>query len=213
MAAGLNSLEVYQVGMSSRQNNVHAVGQLSQCLILPDLLTMFTVPVLDVTVLIAVGGNSLNMDDFAANSGNNNVLNVGQLGQSLVSPNLLTFVADPVLDLAVIVAAGLDGFEVDNFAAGCGQNHVLDVGQLSQSLILPDALTVIADPVLDLAFVVATGSDCIEVNQVLVTARNLKDSGDSQSCLGSLPVFILGANIQHNVVTSRNLHGVGVGIT
>ena len=63
----------------------------------------------------------------------------------------------------------------------------------------------------------------LQINGVLVSALGVfatfatftgyEGSGDSQSCLGSLPVFILGANIQHNVVTSRNLHGVGVGIT
>ena len=157
-----------------RKDNIHSVGELSTSLICPNLLTVLTVPILDVTVLGTRRSNSLNVDSCGIVScGKNYVLNVGKLSKSLICPNLLTLVADPVLDLTVIVTAGLDSFVMyKKVAALCRDNYVLNIGDLSKSLVSPYSLTTVADPILGVTGVVAACLNSVHMNEVGVACGN-----------------------------------------
>ena len=174
VATGLHSVEVDDGVVEDTQLNAQGVGDLGQSLVSPILLAVGAEPVLDVTLRLAGGSHSLDvLQVLAADIRQNHILGVGQLSQSLILPILLAIGAEPVLDLAVVVATGLDGLEVHHIAALSRQDHVLGVGDLGQSLISPEALAIGAEPVLDVTNVVATGLHSVEVNQTGVDVTDL----------------------------------------
>ena len=54
--------------------------------------------------------------------------------------------------------------------AGSGKDYALSIGKLSESLIRPYALTIIANPVLNVTIHMATGSNCINVSKSVMAA-------------------------------------------
>ena len=173
VATGLNSLEVNYLAANCGKDYVLDVSELSKLLVLPNLLALVAYPMLDVTVAVARGNNALKANYLAANCGKYYVLNVGKLGESLILPYLLTLVAYPMLDLTVKVARGSDSLEVNYLTANCGNNYVSDIGKLLEISILPYLLTLVAYPVLNVTIVVATGLNCVKVNNL--TAKCGKD--------------------------------------
>ena len=167
VAAGINSVEVNGVVLGSSNLHVLDVGQLGQSLVGPNLLALGAIPVLDVTLGLAGGLHSGNVGSGGLQSGNDDVLDVGNLGQSLVDPNLLAIVADPVLNVTIVVATGSHSVEVSHVAALSGNDGAQVVGHLSQSLVGPEALALIAVPVLDVTDVVATGLHSVKVENAL----------------------------------------------
>ena len=239
VATGSNRLHMNDVVLGNADHYVLGVGQLSQGLILPILLTIGAIPVLDVTLLVAGGILSLHvLQILAAGGGQDHVLGVGQLSQGLILPVLLALGAEPVSDLAVVVASGLDGLESDHFAALSGDDDVLGVGQLSQSLVSPEALALGAEPVLDVTVVVATGLHRVKVDDalgvdgtdlaaqvtigiagsvILVLATNGRITLNSDSTVGSLENNGLGTLVRTveesgGIVVHNQRIGAGSGI-
>ncbi len=101
-----------------------------------------------------------------------------------------------------------------NVAAQRRNDHVLDVGDLSQGLIGPDGLAIIAHPVLHVAVVVATRLDSVEVNETFV--RAFLNSGCKADCplnvaFGSRPrvgrIIRVDDDLDH--ITGRDLNFIG----
>ena len=146
---------------------------------------------------------------LAAGSGQDHALGVGDLGQSLVSPELLTLGAVPVLDVAIVVASRSNSLEVSDSAAGSGQDHALGIGDLSAGLVSPEAIALSAVPVLNVTVVVASGLNSLEVNQL--SAGSGQDHalgvGDLSAGLVSPEAFAIGAMPVLNVTV-----GVAAGL-
>ena len=169
-ASGSNSSNVLKIlGAGSRNYNVLDVGKLCKSLIGPNLLAIVAYPVLNVTVSVAIGSSSFDVNEIAlAGSGKDYVLDVGNLGESLVSPNLLTSVAYPVLAVTVVVASGSLCIEVNEIAlAGSGNDKISEVGEVVKLCVGPVALAVCAVPVLYVTIHVASGSLSCKVNSVV----------------------------------------------
>ena len=191
VASSFNCLNVDDI-CCCRYDYVLEVSELCESLILPCCLAIRAVPVLDVTVLAASRLNCLVvLEVLGTESGNYYVLDVCKLCKSLVSPYLLTLVADPVLDVTVPVATCFDCIDMHEEVASCsGKNYVLDVCKLCKSFVSPYLLTVVAYPVLDVTCVVATGLYCLEVNEVVRTCSGydyVLGVGDLSKCF-ILPV-------------------------
>ena len=152
-----SSLSLYVLDLSGAGSNyVLGVGELSESLILPELITVGAVPVLNVTVLVAVSLGSLNvLEVIGAGSGNNNVLDVGELGKSLVLPYTLTVIADPVLYVTGVVTSGSNSIEVNEIGVSNGYLDTHLVGNLGESLVGPCVSAVGAVPVLDVTALIA----------------------------------------------------------
>jgi hypothetical protein len=195
------SIYVNYVAAKLRDDYVLDVGNLSESLIGPYALTLVADPVLNDTGVVTAGSYCIHMyEKVATLSGDDYVLDVGKLSKSLILPYLLTGVADPVLDAAVAVTACLSSLHVnEKTISGSGKNNVLDVSKLGESLILPYSLTVVAYPVLDVAVVVASRSNSLEVNGVTLElgddyALEVGNLGEILVCpcvaaIGAVPVL------------------------
>ena len=148
--------------VKSGDDYVLSVGKLSKSSVGEYSVTLGAEPVLNVTGLVASGSYCLNVLD-SCGAADDNVLVVGKLSKSLILPYLLTGLTVPVLNVTVLVTVSLGSLNVNNLAAKCGKDYVLDVGKLSESLILPYLLTGVADPVLDATGVMATGSNSVHM--------------------------------------------------
>ena len=161
------------------------------------------------------------MDNVLVSSGQLHAHHVGDLHQVLVNPNSQAVLAVPVLLVAFGVAAGLNSVHMDNVLVGSGQDHAQVVGDHGQSLVSPDSLTVLAVPVLDVAFGVAAGSNSVHMDQVLVLAgafyltSSLEGGGDGQSGFGSEPILAYNvqcANEDSDLIASLDGNGNRIGI-
>ena len=98
---------------------------------------------------MASGSNCVEVSNISvAGSGKNNVLYVGELSKSLILPYSLAVVADPVLDVTLVVAAGLNSLNVYYGTSELRNYDAHKVGKLSAVSIGPSGATVGAVPVL-----------------------------------------------------------------
>ena len=163
MAACLYSVNVLDL-CSAGDDYVLGVCKLGKSLVLPELIAAIAVPILDVTVLMAVCLGSLEVLNIAIlGSGNNYVLDVGELGESLVGPNLLAVVAYPVLNVTVVVTACSNSIEVNKLGVLNGKLYALLVGNSGESLVGPCSSANGAVPILDVTLGVAGGSNSLNV--------------------------------------------------
>ena len=103
-------------------------------------------------------------------SGNDYILKVGKLSKSCVCPYLFTVRAVPVLNVTVLTGSGSNCIEVLEVIRTCsGKNYVLDVCKLCKSLVSPYLLTLVAYPVLNVTVVVASGLNCVHMNEEVGT--------------------------------------------
>ena len=99
------SLNVLSSILKSRDCKVLIVGYHGACCIKVVYVTGGTVPILGPAGVVTAGSDALGMNNAcSAGRSNLNVLDVGKLSKSLVSPNLLTIVAYPVLYVTVLGA-------------------------------------------------------------------------------------------------------------
>ena len=166
VAGSLNCGNVCKLG-NCRSGNTLEVGELGKSRVGEYCKTVRAVPVLNVTGLVANSLYSLYVNDLSLIAGDN-ALEVGELGKSSILPYLLALVTVPVLDVTVLVTVSCNSIYVVNLAAGSRKNNALDVGELSESRVGPNLLTVLAEPVLNVTGVVASGSNCVEVNNISV---------------------------------------------
>ena len=193
VASGSYSVDVSEEGAAGcGENNVLMVGELSSGLVLPYLLALCAVPILDVTDRVTAGSYSVDVNNIAAKLGDNYVLTVGKLSSGLIGPNLLTLVAGPVLIVTGIVASGSYSVHVNNVTAKLGENYVFNVGKLCASLVGPNLLTLIADPVLNVTDVVARGSNCLDVSE------------EGATCCGNYNVLNVG-NLSASLISPNAL--------
>ena len=146
------------------------VSNLEKSLVSPNHVTVATVPVLNVTLALTAGCNSVNVNNVIVSYRKLNVLVVGKLSKSLVLPYLLTGLAVPVLNVTLVLTAGSNSVNVNNLAAKSGNDNVLAVGNLEKILVSPNGLAVVAHPILGVAKVVTAGFNSFKVNKVLVHA-------------------------------------------
>ena len=100
------------------------------------------------------------MLDLVGN-GQNNVLQVGQFGLTLVGPCHLAYGAVPVLNVTGLFASCCLSLNVLNSMSD-GQDHVLQVGDFAQQLVSPSSATLSAVPVFDVTLSLA--SCCLSFN-------------------------------------------------
>ena len=177
------------------------------------------------------------MSDGAVSHGDHNGLQVGVQGAIGIQPSLAAGLAVPVLDVTVLVAGSLDSLHVGDGAVSHGNDHVLQVGLLSQSLVSPSDTAVLAVPVSDVAVLVAGGvnslhsgdvvvgslvgqlaaqsADLVALVGVLVLARGLRIGAvdhDGSVLLTESDVFHIGVEEVLGVVLHDQVVGAGNGI-
>ena len=144
--------------MSHRKNYCKNVGVLSAICIKPCLTACLTEPVLNVTVLIAGRSLSLYVSCLSVSHRKNYCKNVGVLSASLVKPSLTACLAEPVLNVTVLIAGRSLSSYVSCRSVCHRKDYALKVGLLGKSLVCPSNTTVGAVPVLNVTVLVAGSS-------------------------------------------------------
>ena len=153
----------------SGDDNVHSVCKLCESLILPYLTTVIAVPVLDVTVSLVCRSEVINVVEILRTySRKNYVLDVCKLCESLICPNLLTLVADPVLNVTLVVAVCLYSDHMnEEVGALSGDDNVLTVCDLSSIRVSEYCIAACAVPVLSVTCVVTACFNCWSVLELV----------------------------------------------
>ena len=202
------SLNMGSLAVSSGGNNILQVGDLSQQLIGPSGAAELAVPVLDVAILVAGSGVSLNMDNIVGNR-NDDILEVGDLSQILVSPDALAVGAVPVSDVTGSVAGSSDSINGHDVVVLVGDDTSL-VGHLSQSLVSPSSAAELAVPVLDIAGA-ATGSlNSLNMDDVVLSSLVGQLAAQHAVSVASVEVLVLASGLEDGDIIGQDMLAVSL---
>ena len=148
-------LYVSDSAMSHRKNYCLEVGVESAICIKPCLTASLTVPVSDVTVLVAGGCKSINSGNGAVSHRKNYCLEVGVKSAICIKPCLTASLTVPVSYVTVLVAGSVLSLNSYDLAVSHGKNYCLEVGVKSAICIKPCLTANLAVPVSDVTVLVA----------------------------------------------------------
>ena len=212
--------------LKHRKNYCKKVGVASASLVKPCLTTLCTVPVLKVTVCGSSGSLSLNVSCLSVCHSDLNILNVGKLSKSLISPNLLTLVAYPILYVTVLIAGSCLSRYILCGRLKSGNCKALVVGDNSACCVKIVYVTVSTVPVLSPAGVVTTGLNALAVNSVscagstesnrhLVCLNGAFSIKPSITAIGAIPVLSiteLGTGRSLSLYVYDGVSCIGIGL-
>jgi len=169
VAGGGNGLHVSDGAVSHGQDNSQQVGVQGALGIQPSLTASLAVPILDVTILVAGGGNGLHVGDGAVSHGQYDGQQVGVQGAIGIQPSLTASLAVPILDVTILVAGGGNGLHVGDGAVSHGQYDGQQVGVQGAIGIQPSLTASLAVPILDVTILVAGGGNGLHVGDGAVS--------------------------------------------
>ena len=155
MASCLNLINVNYVLCVVRNGEVESVGKLSESCVSKYCLTLYTVPILLRTILVAGRLNLINVNYVLCVVRNGEVESVGKLCESCVCKYCITLYAVPILLRTILVAGSLNLINVNYVVNVVRYYNTESVGNRSKSLIGPYTLTVFTYPVLYVTVLVA----------------------------------------------------------
>ena len=206
------SLNVIYLATKSGNNNAESVGKLSKSSIGEYCITVCTVPVLNVTGVVAAGSYSIDVNDLSGVR-NGKVLSVGEKSTSYISEYCITLCAVPILVRAVLVARSLNCGNVGK-GVKCGNGYVLSVRKLSESSIGKYCITVCTVPVLKVAVLVAACLCSSNVDDLCSVGNSkvLSVGEKSTSCISEYCITLCAVPILvRAVLVARSLNCGNVG--